>query len=115
MYSPNRSNASAPAANLCHSNSTPVASPAASTIRTTAADTSGPIPSPGISVIACFIVAIVSSLQNFVCHSAAQRRNLLFAVSTNNPQLSLPSLLRISSTQQLFQFQFELANVFAIP
>ncbi len=49
MYSPCFSNAPAPAANRSHANCTPVAS----RIRTTASVTSGPIPSPGISVTAC--------------------------------------------------------------
>src|ERR1039458_1060401 len=74
MYSPNRSNASAPAANLCHSNATPVAAPAASTIRTTAADTSGPIPSPGINVTACVRVAIASQLPLQLASVIPQRK-----------------------------------------
>src|SRR6478672_3813895 len=95
MYSPKRSNASAPAANLCQSNATSVFFPAASRIRTTAADTSGPIPSPGINVIACVVVAI------------ALLNQLLSRL--------LNPLLRVSSTQQLFQLRLELTHILEVP
>ena len=51
MYSLYFSKASAPAANVSHSNLTPVAS----RMRTTASVTSGPMPSPGMSVTLCVI------------------------------------------------------------
>src|SRR5207302_10977629 len=49
MYSPYLANASEPAENLSHS----IFTPDASTMRTAAFVTSGPMPSPGISVTLC--------------------------------------------------------------
>src|ERR1700738_166896 len=54
MYSPDFLNASAPTANVSHSNFSPVAS----RMRTVALVTSGPIPSPGISVTLWVIISL---------------------------------------------------------
>src|SRR5579859_2168480 len=57
IYSPLISNASAPAAKRSHSHLIPVAS----RIRITACVTSGPMPSPGISVTLCLFISVVIS------------------------------------------------------
>src|SRR5215472_209503 len=88
MYSPVFANASAPAANVCHSNSTSVAAPAASKTLTTAPETSGPIPSPGINVTLCVLFAAISRL--------------------------LP-LFQIFPAKQLFQLLLELPHIFEVP
>src|SRR5215831_19269637 len=54
MYSPYLANASEPAANFSHS----IFTPDASTMRTAAFVTSGPMPSPGISVTLCPITPL---------------------------------------------------------
>src|SRR5689334_11238899 len=61
---------------MCSSHS--ISTPDASMIRTTAAATSGPIPSPGISVIRCFISqkSVDSSQQSVVNRMAGQSKQL---------------------------------------
>src|SRR5580692_9713146 len=95
MYSPCFSNAPAPAANFSHANCTPVAS----RIRTTASVTSGPMPSPGISVIVCvfFTSFLIES------DSRAMSALLLFAW-----------FLTVVA-QQLLQLFLELAHVLKVP
>src|SRR5690242_8376787 len=93
MYSPKISKASAPAAKRSHSNFTPVAS----RMRTTASVTSGPIPSPGISVIVCvFFTALL------VGGGAAL--GVLF-----------PGLLFGVPAQELLQLFLELADILKVP
>src|SRR5271154_2764629 len=97
MYSPYFSNALAPTRKGSQANFAPVPSTAASRMLTTASVTSGPMPSPAISVTVC--------VRAEPCDPAA----------IPSPALSSAGLRCFPGIQQLLQLFLELADVFKVP
>src|ERR1039458_2166697 len=103
MYSLYFSKASAPAAKLSHSNLTPVAS----SMRTVAWITSGPIPSPGISVTLCAIDFDHVGTAALGCPASAAR-----SASTLR-HLTL-RFRRVFGLKQVFQFGHKFLHIFEV-
>src|SRR5208337_4091788 len=116
MYSWYFSNASAPAAKLSHSNLTPVAS----TMRTVAWMTSGPIPSPGMRVTLCAIKNERRSGHRMIGssgHLNPPRICFSMARSPDHPITRFSFALRFSRVlglEQVLQFGHELLYVFEV-
>src|ERR1700733_12047919 len=105
MYSPDFSYASAPTAKASHSNFTPVAS----RMRTVARVTSGPMPSPGMSVI----LWAIGLCKTIIGRTAAE-------LQCDENRLSIldhgfaANLCRIFGFEQVFQLGHEFLHIFKI-